>query len=37
MEFLRAHHCDETQGYYFSELLSVEEVSAKLTHSEIRQ
>jgi EAL domain-containing protein (putative c-di-GMP-specific phosphodiesterase class I) len=30
MEFLRSHHCDEIQGYYFSRPLSVEEVPIKL-------
>lgn len=37
MQFLRAHQCDEIQGYYFSKPLSVEEVSVKLKHSEIRR
>jgi EAL domain-containing protein (putative c-di-GMP-specific phosphodiesterase class I) len=30
MSFLRAHHCDEIQGYYFSKPLSVAEVADKL-------
>jgi diguanylate cyclase (GGDEF)-like protein/PAS domain S-box-containing protein len=30
MSFLRAHHCDEIQGYYFSKPLSTEEVVDKL-------
>ena len=30
MKFLRAHQCDEIQGYYFSKPLSVEDVSLKL-------
>ncbi len=30
MSFLRAHHCDEIQGYYFSKPLSADEVAAKL-------
>lgn len=30
MSFLRAHHCDEIQGYYFSKPLPVDEVVDKL-------
>jgi EAL domain-containing protein (putative c-di-GMP-specific phosphodiesterase class I) len=30
MTFLRAHHCDEIQGYYFSKPLAVDKVSDKL-------
>jgi diguanylate cyclase (GGDEF)-like protein/PAS domain S-box-containing protein len=30
MSFLRAHHCDEVQGYYFSKPLAVDEVANKL-------
>ena len=30
MSFLRAHHCDEIQGYYFSKPLAVDEVADKL-------
>jgi diguanylate cyclase (GGDEF)-like protein/PAS domain S-box-containing protein len=30
MSFLRAHHCDEIQGYYFSQPLSTDEVADKL-------
>jgi diguanylate cyclase (GGDEF)-like protein len=30
MSFLRAHQCDEIQGYYFSKPLAVDEVFAKL-------
>jgi diguanylate cyclase (GGDEF)-like protein/PAS domain S-box-containing protein len=30
MSFLRAHQCDEIQGYYFSKPLSVDKVAAKL-------
>ena len=30
MSFLRAHHCDEIQGHYFSEPLSTDEVGDKL-------
>ncbi len=30
MSFLRTHHCDEIQGYYFSQPLSVDKVANKL-------
>jgi hypothetical protein len=30
MSFLRAHHCDEIQGYYFSKPLVVDKVADKL-------
>jgi diguanylate cyclase (GGDEF)-like protein/PAS domain S-box-containing protein len=30
MSFLRAHHCDEIQGYYFSRPLAVDKVAEKL-------
>jgi EAL domain-containing protein (putative c-di-GMP-specific phosphodiesterase class I) len=30
MSFLRAHHCDEIQGYYFSKALTVDQVADKL-------
>ena len=30
MSFLRAHHCDEIQGYYFSKPLAVDQVAGKL-------
>jgi EAL domain-containing protein (putative c-di-GMP-specific phosphodiesterase class I) len=30
MSFLRAHQCDEIQGYYFSKPLTVDRVSGKL-------
>ncbi len=30
MSFLRAHHCDEIQGYYFSKPLAVDKVANKL-------
>lgn len=30
MAFLRAHHCDEIQGYYFSEPLKADELAATL-------
>jgi diguanylate cyclase (GGDEF)-like protein/PAS domain S-box-containing protein len=30
MTFLRAHHCDEIQGYYFSKPLTVDQVGDKL-------
>ncbi len=30
MEFLRAHRCDQIQGYYFSKPLLVADVADKL-------
>jgi EAL domain-containing protein (putative c-di-GMP-specific phosphodiesterase class I) len=30
MSFLRAHQCDEIQGYYFSKPLTLEEFAEKL-------
>jgi EAL domain-containing protein (putative c-di-GMP-specific phosphodiesterase class I) len=30
MSFLRTHHCDEIQGYYFSKPLPPGEIAAKL-------
>jgi EAL domain-containing protein (putative c-di-GMP-specific phosphodiesterase class I) len=30
MSFLRAHHCDEIQGYYFCRPLLVDDVADKL-------
>jgi EAL domain-containing protein (putative c-di-GMP-specific phosphodiesterase class I) len=30
MSFLRAHHCDEIQGYYFSKPLAVDKVADKV-------
>ena len=30
MSFLRAHQCDEIQGYYFSRPLAVDQIAAKL-------
>jgi len=38
MSFLRAHHCDEIQGYYFSKPLVADQVADKLRaeHSEAR-
>jgi EAL domain-containing protein (putative c-di-GMP-specific phosphodiesterase class I) len=30
LSFLRAHHCDEMQGYYFSKPLMVDKVADKL-------
>ena len=30
MSFLRAHHCDEIQGYYYSKPLMTDEIAAKL-------
>ncbi len=36
MSFLRAHHCDEIQGYYFSKPLSVADVADKLRGTAVR-
>jgi diguanylate cyclase (GGDEF)-like protein/PAS domain S-box-containing protein len=36
MSFLRAHHCDEIQGYYFSKPLSAADVADKLRGSAVR-
>ena len=36
MSFLRAHHCDEIQGYYFSKPLSVEDVAKKLRSTAVQ-
>jgi EAL domain-containing protein (putative c-di-GMP-specific phosphodiesterase class I) len=33
MSFLRAHGCDEIQGYYFNQPLAVDDVPAKLQGS----
>jgi diguanylate cyclase (GGDEF)-like protein len=33
MTFLRAHHCDEFQGYYFSKPLTTDEFAASLARS----
>jgi EAL domain-containing protein (putative c-di-GMP-specific phosphodiesterase class I) len=33
LSFLRAHHCDEVQGYYFSKPLAVDAVADKLRGS----
>jgi EAL domain-containing protein (putative c-di-GMP-specific phosphodiesterase class I) len=30
MSFLRAHQCDEIQGYYFSKPLAVDKIADKL-------
>jgi EAL domain-containing protein (putative c-di-GMP-specific phosphodiesterase class I) len=30
VSFLREHHCDEIQGYYFSKPLAVDKVADKL-------
>jgi len=30
MSFLRAHQCDQIQGYYFSKPLAVDKVADKL-------
>ena len=35
MEFLREHHCDEIQGYYFSKPLLVEDTAAMLIKDQI--
>jgi len=35
MSFLRAHGCDEIQGYYFSKPLSVEEAGDKLRYARL--
>ena len=35
MSFLRAHQCDEIQGYYFSKPLAVCKVADKLRHSQV--
>jgi diguanylate cyclase (GGDEF)-like protein/PAS domain S-box-containing protein len=35
MSFLRAHHCDEIQGYYFSKPLAVDKVAGKLRGDEL--
>ncbi len=32
MSFLRAHHCDEIQGYYLSPPLTIDKVADKLRH-----
>jgi diguanylate cyclase (GGDEF)-like protein/PAS domain S-box-containing protein len=34
MSFLRAHHCDEIQGYYFSKPLAVDDVADKLQQTD---
>ncbi len=33
ISFLRAHHCDEIQGYYFSRPLTADKVADKLRAS----
>jgi len=33
MSFLRAHHCDEIQGFYFSKPLAVDKVADKLRNN----
>jgi len=35
MSFLRTHHCDEIQGYYFSKPLAVGDIADKLKGSEV--
>jgi diguanylate cyclase (GGDEF)-like protein len=36
MSFLRAHHCDEIQGYYFSKPLAVDKVADKLQSASVQ-
>jgi EAL domain-containing protein (putative c-di-GMP-specific phosphodiesterase class I) len=36
MTFLRAHQCDEIQGYYFSKPLAVDKVADKLRGTALR-
>jgi EAL domain-containing protein (putative c-di-GMP-specific phosphodiesterase class I) len=36
MSFLRAHQCDEIQGYYFSKPLAVDKVADKLRGTALR-
>jgi diguanylate cyclase (GGDEF)-like protein len=36
MSFLRAHHCDEIQGYYFSKPLAVDKVADKLRSAAVQ-
>jgi EAL domain-containing protein (putative c-di-GMP-specific phosphodiesterase class I) len=36
MSFLRTHHCDEIQGYYFSKPLAVDDVADKLRGTVVR-
>jgi EAL domain-containing protein (putative c-di-GMP-specific phosphodiesterase class I) len=36
MSFLRAHQCDEVQGYYFSKPLTVEELTERFRGSKMR-
>jgi predicted signal transduction protein with EAL and GGDEF domain len=36
MSFLRAHHCDEIQGYYFSKPLAPEDTAVKLRGAAVR-
>jgi EAL domain-containing protein (putative c-di-GMP-specific phosphodiesterase class I) len=36
MTFLRAHRCDEIQGYYFSKPLAVDKVADKLRGTALR-
>ena len=36
MSFLRTHHCDEIQGYYFSKPLSADDAAAKLRRTAVR-
>jgi len=36
MSFLRTHHCDEIQGYYFSKPLAVDKVADKLRSTAVQ-
>ena len=36
MSFLRAHQCDEIQGYYFSKPLATEQAADKLRNTVVR-
>jgi len=36
MSFLRAHQCDEIQGYYFSKPLTVDDVADKLSCTSVQ-
>jgi EAL domain-containing protein (putative c-di-GMP-specific phosphodiesterase class I) len=37
MSFLRAHHCDEIQGYYFSKPLAADDFAKKLRSTSFLQ
>jgi len=36
MAFLREHHCDEIQGYYFSRPISPSEIAERLLGATVR-